>query len=165
MLKNLSSFISHLSSPEGHLLVELMLAIGISAIILPALLTGLVASREGRPQQEQRAQATALLKETAAAVRNVRDNDWNAFASNGTYYPQIANNVWTLVAGTPSPVNGLTRTVALSDVYRDSGGKIVPTGGTLDPSTKQAEITISWTQPSSGSIKSTLFLTRTTNLT
>src|SRR6266700_1869028 len=82
-------------SKKGQMLVELVMAIGIAAIILPALLTGLVASRQGRPQQQQSLQATELFKETINAVRNIRDTSWASFALNGTYHPVISSNSWT----------------------------------------------------------------------
>ena len=148
---------------KGQMLVELVMSIGIAAIILPAILTGLVASREGRPEQQQNAQATALLKETVNAVTNIRDNNWTTFAVDGTYHTAITNNLWTLVQN-PQTINGLTQQVVISDVYRNSAGSIINSGGTLDPSTKQVVITISWIQPQTSSITSTLYLTRTTNI-
>jgi len=149
---------------NGQMLVELVLAIGLSAIILPALLIGLVASREGAPQQVQVQQATELFKETANAVREIRDNDWNSFAVNGTYHPVVSGNTWSFGAGSAT-VNGLTQQVIISDVYRDSSGAIVSSGGTLDPSSKKVEIIISWTTPHAASLDAVSYLTRTSNFT
>lgn len=146
------------------MLIELIMAIGISAIILPALLTGLYASRQSRPQQEQRAQSTALLQQTVTAVESIKNSDWSAFANDGTYHLTVVNNKWTLTAN-PQTVNGLTQQIVIGDVYRNTSGAIVATGGTLDPSTKEVTVTISWAQPSSSSITSVLYLSRTTNLT
>ncbi|HWY79381.1 MAG TPA: hypothetical protein VNW29_03420 [Candidatus Sulfotelmatobacter sp.] len=146
------------------MLIELVLVIGLTAIILPALLTGLIASREGKPQQEQNLQATALLQETVSAVRQARDNDWTTITVDGIFHPVIINNEWTLASGSAT-INGLTQQAVINDVHRNSSGIIVTMGGTLDPSTKQVVITISWTQPYSSSITSTVYLTRTTNFT
>ena len=64
-------------SPErkskGQALVELLVALGISAVILPALLTGLVSSREGRTQQKLRLEAVSKVKEGEEALRVVRE--------------------------------------------------------------------------------------------
>jgi type II secretory pathway pseudopilin PulG len=150
---------------KGQMLVELVLAIGIAAIMLPALLTGLVASREGKPQQEQRVQAITMMKETEAAVKSIRDNGWSSFAINGTFHPVISGSAWALSTGA-STSGGLTKQVVISDVYRSSTGDIVPqgtTGSTVDLSTKKADITITWTQPKTTSIYSTLYLTRVQN--
>jgi len=154
---------SRFSAIRGQMLVELVMAIGIAAIILPALLTGLVASRQGQPQQQQNLQATELFKETANAVREIRDNNWAAFAVNGTFHPIISSNTWTFATGSAT-VNGFTQQVVINDTYRDSSGNIVSSGGTIDPSTKQVVITISWTQPHPVTLSATDYLTRTTNL-
>jgi hypothetical protein len=155
---------------NGQLLVELLLTIGLAALILPALLTGMVASREGKPQQEQRQQAIALLKETEAAIKSMRNDNWVAFSNITTgavYHPIISGNQWTLSPGTASNSAGFTQSVVLNDVYRDSSGTIVsnPSGATLDPSTLKADLTVSWTVPTTSSISATMYLTRTTNLT
>src|SRR5690606_22214624 len=118
----------------------------IASIFLPALLTGLVASREGKAQQEQRLQAASLLKETNEAVRVVRENGWDTFAVNGTFHPVISANSWTLQSGTGS-LNGFTQSVVISDVYRDTDGIILTSGGSLDASTKRVVTTISWGNP------------------
>jgi hypothetical protein len=149
---------------SGQMLVELVMAIGIAAIILPALLTGLVASRQGKPQQQQNLQATELFKETINAIKQIRDNSWATFSVNGTYHPVISGNAWTFASGATT-VNGFTQQVVISDVNRNSSGAIVTSGGTLDPSTKKAVITISWTKPYASSLSSTMYYTRITNFT
>ena len=60
----------------GQSLVELLIVIGLSAIVLPALFVGFIASREGKAQQGQRAQALAILNKTIEAVRSVREKGW-----------------------------------------------------------------------------------------
>lgn len=150
---------------KGQTLVELILVIGIAAIVLPALLTGLFASRNGKPQQAQRMQAITVLKETETAVRNVRNTNWAALGVNGTFHTQIAGSQWTLVGSPLTNSSGITQEVVISDVKRDVNGAIVQTGGTTDPSTKKITINISWTQPAQSLISSTLYLTNTKNQT
>lgn len=146
---------------SGQMLVELLLAIGIASIFLPALITGLVASREGKAQQSQRMEAVALMKEAENVVKGVRDNGWANFAVNGTYHPTISGTTWSLASG-DEIVDGFTRQIAVSDVYRDSNGAIVTSGGTLDPSTKRAVITVGWNAPYASAVDSTMYLSRTT---
>lgn len=150
---------------KGQTLVELLLVIGLSAIILPAILTGLVASRSGKVQQNLRLEAVTLLKEAQEAVRNAREKDWNTFAVNGTFHPQIAvDNSWSLAANAET-INSFTRSVVISDVNRDLSGAIVLTGGTLDPSTKKVVTTISWSSPTLSSVTSTAYIARLDNIT
>lgn len=149
---------------KGQSLIEFIIAIGLAAIFLPALLTGLISSREGKAQQNQRLKAVALLKETEEVVRDVREKGWTTFAVNGTFHPEISGNSWNLASGTET-VGGFTRQVVISDVYRNESGVIVSSGGTVDPSTKKATITVSWGLPFFSSIDSTSYLTRYLNNT
>ncbi len=151
---------------RGQMLVELLLAIGLSAIIFPALLTGFIASREAKPQQKQRMLATTLIKETEQAVTSARDMGWASIAtfSAEPLHPVISGGRWALVPGAET-INGLTRQIVISDVYRDANGAITTSGGTLDPSTKKITSTASWSQPFASSLNSDLYLTRTENVT
>lgn len=154
---------------RGQTLIELVLVMGLSAIILPALLTGFVASRNGKPQQQQRLQAITVLKETEKAIRNIRNTNWDAISSatvNTSYHIEISGTQWTLQQGTFINTGGITQEVIIRDVYRDPvSGEIVQTGGTIDPSTKKIEIKVSWTKPYLSSVNSILYLTRTKNTT
>ncbi len=145
---------------SGQSLVELLLAVALASVMLPALLTGLVASRQGRVQQEQRVKAVQLLQETQEAMRSIREKGWSNLTTNGTYHPIITGSTWSLASG--SDVSGdYTRQIVITDVYRDTTTKqIVTSGGFLDPSTKRADITISWSIPYASSIASTVYLTR-----
>src|SRR3989344_685451 len=112
---------------RGQSLIELLVALGLTAIILPALLTGLIVSREGRPQTIQRIEATAMLREITDAVRLIRDSGLVNVATNGTFHPQVTSPTWTLAAG-PETINGYTRSVVIADAFRDSSGTLVATG-------------------------------------
>ncbi len=143
----------------GQSLIEIILVMGLSAIILPALLTGLVSSRQGKAQQTQRTQAVYLLDETVNAVRSVREKGWASFAVNGTFHPAISGANWLLATGS-AVVNDLTQSVTIGDINRDENGAIVSSGGTLDPSSKKVDIAISWGQPYLSAVSATLFITR-----
>ncbi len=147
------------STNKGQLLVEVLLAIALSAVILPALLTGLFSSNKGKVQEGLRLQAIALLKEAEEIARNVKDTSWSGIATNGIYHPEISGNSWRLVANSET-INGLTRSITISDVRRDGSGSIVASGGTIDPSTKKVFSRISWGSPYPSSVDSTIYLTR-----
>lgn len=159
-ISHLSSLISHLQ--RGQSLVEIIIAMGLAAIILPALLTGLVSSREGKAQQAQRTQAVYLLNETVDAVRSVREKGWTGFAVNGTFHTATALDSWTLLPGSVV-INGLTQSVIIGDVNRAPSGEIVTSGGSLDPSSKKVDISISWEQPYSSAVNASLYITRYLN--
>ncbi|MEK7572215.1 MAG: hypothetical protein AAB553_08145 [Patescibacteria group bacterium] len=151
---------------SGQSLVELLLVIALAAILLPALFFGFISTRDGKAQQKQRTQATTQVKEIESSLKSIESTDWAIFAaySPGTYYPVISGSRWTFATGSAT-LNGITRQVAISDVYRDSSGAIVQSGGTLDPSTKRAVITVSWSEPYASSTTETLYFSRTSNLT
>src|SRR5207245_2406888 len=102
-------------------LIEILIAIGLAAVLLPAILTGLVTSRQGKAQEGQRLGAVALLKEAEEAVRVARETSWSGFATNGTFHPAISGNTWTL-APSSEPINGYFRQIVISGVQRNVGG-------------------------------------------
>ena len=142
----------------GQSLVELLITIGVAAILIPALFVGVMLSRAGRAQQDQRLQATALARQSMEAVRIVRDADWGTFAKNGTYHPIISGNTWTLASGSAT-VNGFTQAVVVSDAYRDQSGNLAQSG-TIDPSVRKVTTTISWNTPLPASVSLVSYLTR-----
>lgn len=157
----IKQFIS-VKKTRGQLLIELLIAIGISVVIIPALLTGFISSRQGKVQQDQRLQAVTQLEEAKEAVRQYRENGWTGFAIDGTYNPQIVGNAWILASGAAT-VNGFTRKIVIGDVYRNNSGTIVAQGSpgaTYDPSTKIVSTTISWASPYASSVQDIGYVTR-----
>lgn len=145
-------------SKSGQSLIELLIAMALAAILLPALMAGLVLSRQGRPQTTQRTAATALLREAEESVRSLRARGWSFVSTNPSFHTYISGSAWALASGS-EVINGYTRSIKISDVSRASG-KIVTSGGTLDPSTKLVTITVSWTTPYSSSVSTNFYLTR-----
>lgn len=150
-------------SQKGQSLVELLIAIGLATLILPALLTGLAAGRGGRAQQEQRLQATTYLKETQEAVRSIAERGWSNIPANGSYHAVISNGRYVLTSGAQA-VEGFSISVDVSDAQRNSSGGIVNSGGTVDPSTKKVVTTVSWNTPLVSNVSSTSYFTRYKNL-
>lgn len=154
---------------KGLSIVELLIAIGLAAILFPALLTGFVATRGGRAQEDQRILASSLLQETQEAVRQVRDKDWNTFAALSSttkiYYPVVSGSSWTLLTGPEPPrSDGFTRTVKINDVSRDNTTKLIVAEGSansfIDPSTRKILAEVSWGSPIASQIASAVYLTR-----
>lgn len=155
------------SIKKGQSIIEILIVLGMLAIVLPALLTGLVTSRSGKAQQQQRVAAVNLIQEADTAVDSVRNRDWATFAVNGTYYPTISGSQWNLTMCSPScpqDANGFITQIVISDTNRDTNGNIVTVGGTPDPSTKKVEVIVSWTLPYASNIISTKYFTRHSNI-
>lgn len=151
---------------RGQSIIELLLAIALAMIIFPALFGMFFASRQGKPQLEQRSQAIPLARELETIVRNVREIGWDtfsAYAIGSPYHPVPASGVWTLVAGTES-VNGFTRSITFERVYRNSAGVIVTSGGTEDISSRRVDVTVSWQIPFPSAVAYSFYLTRHENI-
>lgn len=143
----------------GASLAEVLVAIALSGIMLPAFAEAALTSRAAQPAAAQHLQALSLAREAMEAVRSVREQSWSNIATDGTYHPVISGSAWSLAAG-PETLGNLARQIVISDVERDSSGSVVASGGTTDPSTKQVAVTVSWTSPAASSITTDTYLTR-----
>lgn len=166
------------SAGQGQSLIELMITVGLLAIILPALLAGFFAGRNGRVQLEQRQQAIALVREGQEAARVFREADWIAFSnlSGQTVYPHSTSGTWLLnnisAGSLPNYLTGFSRNIQIVNVYRDfttdpTNAPIVEStapNAVLDPSTKKILTTVTWSSPVSGSVTATEYLSRNENL-
>lgn len=149
-----------LTTKNGQVLVELLIAIALASILLPALLTGFVASREGKAQSGQRLEAAALLREAQEAIRSIREKGFSNISANGTFYPNVTPaNDWELASGSQA-IDGFTRQIQVSDSERDVNGNIVESGGTVDRSTKKVVSSVSWTTPGAFSLTNTSYFQR-----
>ncbi len=148
------------SYSTGQSLVELLVAMAVASLLLPAILTGLVTTRQGRVQASQRLAATAYLKEALEAVRSVRNQSWQNIATDGSFYPVASASGWSLASGFQNLPGGFTRSIEISDIYRNAGGAIVTNGGTLDPSIKTITATVSWNSLFPSSVTTTEYLAR-----
>lgn len=153
-----------LKEQAGATLVEVLVAIALTGIMLPALATALVSSHAGKASSIQQLQATSLMHEAIDATRNVREKGWTNIATDGTYHPVISGSTWALVNGSES-ISGFTRQVVISSVQRNASNVIVSSGGTTDPSTKHVVVTVSWTTPTVGSVSNDAYFTRWQNNT
>lgn len=151
--KNLKFKISNYSG--GQIIIELLVAFGLAGILIPALLTGLIAARNGKVGQEQRIQAVGLLREGEEAVRMARDAGWNNIATNGTYKAVNSGSAWSLAsmpAGTSEQIGDFKREIDVADT------------SPADPSLKKVTIAITWGSVFTSSTSSTIYLTRWKNL-
>ncbi|MFH0772742.1 MAG: hypothetical protein V1922_00300 [bacterium] len=144
---------------KGGSLIELIMIFALTALLLPVFISSLTSSREGKAQQIQKFTAVSLLKETAEAVKSIKERGWSLLPNNGTYHPSIFQNKWVLSSGSAT-LNGFTTSVVIGDVYRDADNAIVTVGGILDTSTKSVVSTVSWTTPLPSSLSVTTYITR-----
>ncbi len=141
---------------KGSLLIEILVAIAIISIALISLLGLAIFSLKTEQLAEINNQALNLVQEEIEAVRNFRDNtdwetEWLGVLSTGADYSiQKTGDSpprWSLVLGEET-IDIFERKVVFSDVMRDSNDNIIESGGTDDPETKKATVTISWQEKS-----------------
>ena len=143
----------------GQSLIELLVVIAVMALILPAITAGFIVSREGRPQQKRRQLATAMVNESHAALKSIREQSWSNFDTNGIYHTVNNGSTWSLAPGSEI-IDELTNRIIISDVHRDTNHNIIDSGGYIDPSTKKILISVTWDIPLTTTVESTIYLTR-----
>lgn len=124
---------------RGMTLVEVVIAAAIiSASVLALLLVHSLYIKTALANTSQ-VKAIFLAEEGVEDIRFLRDSSWSA---------NIAN-----LSATTTTIDSFTRTVTLSDAYRDSNSDIVASG-TPDSNTKLITSSVSWWNGTATSTKS-----------
>jgi type II secretory pathway pseudopilin PulG len=154
------------NSKKGFGLLEVVISASILSIFIVSIVAVFQTMMTFSLSSVKETQASFLAEEGIEAVKSLRDRDWDsniATLNSGTdyYISYVDGTGWvsTTVAG---QVDEFTRNFTAMDVYRDGDGKIVDSGGTLDPNTKKIEVDVSWTFR--GNLKSKNLITYITNL-
>lgn len=140
--------IKMLKNERGLTLVEVL----VSATIITTFITALVGvfglyMRESSSRVLE-VKAIYLAEESIEMIKFLRSESWS-------------ENILSF-STTSETIDSHERVVTLSDVYRNNDGDIVETGGTLDPGTKEVEVSVSWVGASGTSTRS--IVTYITNL-
>lgn len=162
---------------SGSLLLEILIVIGVVAIIIPIVAQIVVTSLNANKWTVENRIATGLADETIKAVENVSFEKWQNIYSKlkGTtnhYYPLKNGGAWSLAFGDESlTVNNLhyVRYFTIYNVCRDDSSKVIitttgvppcTTGNSDDPSTQKITVTVTWTN---GTLSKDYYLTRWRN--
>jgi len=161
----------------GSLLLEILVVIGLFAILVPITAQVVVSSLNANKAAVESMAAAGLIEETVAAVESVTFSSWQSLYSltKGTsthYFPAKSAGAWSISAGDETvAVNNKNyiRYFTISNVCRDDASKNIITasnvppctaGNSDDPSTQMISIYVSW----DGRIVSkTAYLTRWRN--
>jgi prepilin-type N-terminal cleavage/methylation domain-containing protein len=146
---------------KGFTLVEILLAVALSAVFLPVLIKIFSLSLFSVSQGEKFSQAYALAQEQMEAIYEIRDQgginwDWTNTPSytdiaSGEYYqPNLISGKWLL--GTkknssilPSETGGFIKKIEINEVKRDVNGNLYTGVGSLeDKSSRFITVLISW---------------------
>ena len=137
---------------KGSGLVEILVAVSIFSVILVSLITVSNMYLSSAGESLKSAKGAYLAQEGMEAVKIIRDTNWNnisAITDDVNFYIDFdtsssTNNTWKSTS-TFSYIDSIyIRVFKLNSVFRDSNGRIIQNGGTLDPNSKKVTVTVSW---------------------
>lgn len=155
----------HQQHKKGESILEILLAVAIFAIVLPAILYTMGALASSQPERNIFFDALVYTEETKNTIQQLKSANWDAVATSGDYSLETLNDVDTLVPVpiTPTPdARGFSRIIHIEDVRRNNG-IIVSEGGVVDGATKKITIDISWVS-SQLPITTVFYITRSDSL-
>jgi len=132
---------------SGSGLVEVVVASAIMSFVALAFL-GTFATLSRFHQRDMLAiKGQLLAEEGLESIRLIKGLGWSSLSSipvNQDRYLSIATSSWG-VTTTPELIDGLFyRSFRLLSVSRDASDSIVSSGGTVDPNTLRARVSVSW---------------------
>lgn len=128
-------------TPKGFMLLEVLLSIGLLALILSTL-GEVVLISSGTTRGAQSNRAIWAAQEGLSALQSMKFSDLTT-TSTGTL--SFSGNRWLLGTGSPQTIGtGITRAVQVKSVNRDASCQIVSTGGTTDVDSKTVESNVNW---------------------
>lgn len=138
---------------RGQSLIEVLVAVALGTLIIMGAITILSPALKAGSAASQVQAASAAAKELLEGVRSASAANWNRIyglsrGASNPYYLNTTSSPFTVSSGTQIIVvasTTISRAFSLSDVYRDSGGAVVSSGGSLDPSTLLVTVWYSWT--------------------
>jgi type II secretory pathway pseudopilin PulG len=137
---------------KGMSVIEILVAIFVLLVAFSGIAGLLAFSLQVSNLNKETIYADFLAQETLDATRNFRDGtNWSTnglgiLTVGDPYHPAKTTDnppKWSMVSG-EEIIGNFTRKVVFENVNRDSNDNIVATGGTLDPLTKKAKVTVSW---------------------
>lgn len=145
---------------RGQSIIELLITMALMAILLPAIIGGFIASREGKTQDLKIKTAKEALSSATQAILLIRDKGFESIATNGLYYIKKEGNSFSLTTDPQPDVNGVLITVEIKPILRNAEQTIVSENGIIDPASKKIILNASWDGLFQNNIQTTLVLTR-----
>lgn len=135
---------------SGQSLVEILIAVGISATLIGSVVSTYVVSLRSNANARLSSVGTQLAQEMFDNVKALAEANWNtiyAVTKGSAYHLSLAGDTFEIVSGTEIvEVDGasFTKSFVVNNVKRGDGGDIVEVGGNDDPSTQKVTATVSW---------------------
>lgn len=151
---------------RGFGLIEIIITATIITIAFVGFVSFILFSRSATLKAQRNTEAVSLAEEAIEVVRKMRDDTWANISSKTagtTYYPNISSGAWVLQTSNPNSNSYYTTRIVFSDVNRDGNSNIVTSGGTNDADTKKLDVTVSWNDSGTKSVKITTYITNFRN--
>lgn len=135
---------------KGQSLVELMIAIGISAILVGGISTTYITSLKSNANARLSSVSAQLAQELYDNIKALSDSNWNSIyllIKGSNYFLNLSGNTFAVSQGTDTVlIDGVsyTRYFIVNNVSRDGSGAIASSGGADDPSTQVVTAYVSW---------------------
>lgn len=129
--------------PRGSILLEVVVATGVAAMFMSALVALVLAANSASDRSVQTQKALWSMQDGLEALRTLA---YSNLTTTDTGSLTLASGKWSLGTSGPAVLgNGMTQTIKVQSVARDSSCAIVSSGGTTDPDSKTLESDVTWT--------------------
>lgn len=148
-----------MKTPRGSLMLEALIAIGISGFFVTALIGYILIANNSTDRAKENALA---LWETQEGLDALQTLDFGSLTNTTTGALSFANNRWVLSTNGPQTLaDGATRVVKVENISRDYQCLIAASGGTVDVDSKKLTSTTTWTDNAGRSHSESLSTLRT----
>lgn len=145
--------------PRGSLMLEALIAIGISGFFTTALIGYILIANSSTNRAKENATALWNTQEGLDALQTIA---FGSLVNTPTGSLTFSNNRWTVGMNGPQTLpNGSTRVVKIENILRDSQCFVVTSGGTVDPDSKKLISATTWIDTAGRSHTHTLTTLRT----
>lgn len=131
-----------IKSKTGFSIVEIIVAVGIFAIVSAGVVILYLGSLGANLRDTETFQAEMYLQEGMEAARAIRDYNFGNL-TNGTHGLTASNDYWEFL-GSSDNLGQFTRTTLVESIQRDAGCNVVSSGGIVDAKSKSVTVSVSW---------------------
>jgi len=128
---------------NGFGLIETIVALGIFLIVAVTGVSTILHSYSVNRLSDEESQAAFYTQECNEALKSIKNQDWNNL-SVGTYGIDKSLSYWSLVGSPNLLASKFTRTLTISEAYRDGSNNLTTTPGTLDENALAISCEITW---------------------
>ncbi len=156
---------------KSQSLVEMLVALGVGVILIGAAVSATVITLRSQVKTKLLRSAYSLAVKTIDDLRTISQSDWHSIynlpkgESNKYYIYSSSTQLYIKKGQGTTNIEGqnFNRWFYVENVYRDSNGNIVKSGGTEDPSTQKATINVSFNRGGVETVTLSTYLTRWKN--